>query len=625
GGRSNTQSGETPGAPSAKKTFPIGLKLLHEPSEPALVDVIFIHGLTGDRERTWTAKGQIEPWPKTLLPTVLPKARVLAFGYDAYVTGLLDLVSKNRIGNHAKDLLGKLAIYRGRDDTENRPIFFVCHSLGGLVCIDALAMSNASPQPHLKNIVDCTRGVMFLGTPHSGSAMATWAERLATAINLVHETNPKILEVLKQDSEVLERIQGSFYDMIGTREALQLPKISIICFFEQLPLRFVGESQVVSKYSAILPQYESIGIHANHMDMTKFSDEHDDGFVNISGKLLLWAKALATIPKPGPQPSPARPRPILKHEREEMSPKEASARHYAAEVLLEGDDEANLTVSLPTRLLEDDSEHRVRFITPSQLAVLRSSWSRLLTYYQPFPASMESIADPRRQRYSLSFAPWLNGVFLARVPCTDVWRILSGSVSERQHSSDAVLVNRFMFSISPTRYEGSTVLIASYRPNDGHCNLSTVLPSKELAEAIVGSGGLPPTDTLGPNFVCSEGGYEKVQMPYALFLTVLPLNKCVLFKCQMDLALSLLDIMLPMLDCAWDHDDAYECGPDDVPIKIRVEALQVIPERLASMRHFTSGDPPNRTAFDLRTMILQKECKKYFEEHRDPVEIEDIL
>lgn len=71
--------------------------------------------------------------------------------------------------------------------------------------------------------------------------MATWAERLATAINLVHETNPKILEVLKQDSEVLERIQGSFYDMIGTREALQLPKISIICFFEQLPLRFVGE------------------------------------------------------------------------------------------------------------------------------------------------------------------------------------------------------------------------------------------------------------------------------------------------------------------------------------------------------------------------------------------------
>jgi hypothetical protein len=82
---------------------------------------------------------------------------------------------------------------------------------------------------------------MFLGTPHSGSAMAKWAERLATAIGLLHEANPKILEVLKEDSEVLERIQGSFHDMLGTREDQQLPKISIICFYEQLPLRLVGE------------------------------------------------------------------------------------------------------------------------------------------------------------------------------------------------------------------------------------------------------------------------------------------------------------------------------------------------------------------------------------------------
>jgi hypothetical protein len=82
---------------------------------------------------------------------------------------------------------------------------------------------------------------MFLGTPHSGSAMAKWAERLAKFIGLVHEVNPKILEVLKEDSEVLERIQGSFYDMLGTREDMQLPKISIICFFEQLPLKIVGE------------------------------------------------------------------------------------------------------------------------------------------------------------------------------------------------------------------------------------------------------------------------------------------------------------------------------------------------------------------------------------------------
>jgi hypothetical protein len=90
-------------------------------------------------------------------------------------------------------------------------------------------------------------------------------------------------------------------------------------------------------------------------------------------------------------------------------------------------------------------------------------------------------------------------------------------------------------------------------------------------------------------------------------------------------AFSLLDLMLPIVDRAWDHDDAYECSPDDVPIKIRVDALHEVPEWLASIKHYTSGDPPDHTAFDLWTAILQQECKKYFEGHRDAVEIEDIL
>jgi hypothetical protein len=308
-----------------------------------------------------------------------------------------------------------------------------------------------------------------------------------------------------------------------------------------------------------------------------------------------------------------------------MTPKEASARHYATEVLFEEDDELDFTVSLPTKLLGVDSEHRVKFVHTDQPAIFRSSWSRLLSYYPSFPNWGENTADPRRQRYSLSFAPWLDGVFLACIPCTDVWRILSGTVSERQHSSDAVLVNRFNFSVSPKQYENSTVLLASYRSSDGHGGASTLLPSKDLAEVIAGSGRLSPTDNLGPNFVCTQEGYEKVQMPYALVLTVLPRNNCVLFDCQMRQALSLLDTMLSIMDRAWDHDDAYECSPDDVPVKIRVEALQDIPERLVSMRHSTSGDPPNRTAFDLWTAILQEECKKYFEGHEEAVEIEDIV
>lgn len=58
---------------------------------------------------------------------------------------------------------------------------------------------------------------MFLGTPHHGSGLARWAESLAKAIGLLKQTNPNILTVLRSESEVLERLQGSFHTMIRSR------------------------------------------------------------------------------------------------------------------------------------------------------------------------------------------------------------------------------------------------------------------------------------------------------------------------------------------------------------------------------------------------------------------------
>ena len=76
-----------------------------------------MHGLTGDREKTWKTKNAITSWPQTLLPSKVPDARILTFGYDAYVTDWRGMVSKNRIGNHAMNLLAAVATYREDDDT----------------------------------------------------------------------------------------------------------------------------------------------------------------------------------------------------------------------------------------------------------------------------------------------------------------------------------------------------------------------------------------------------------------------------------------------------------------------------------------------------------------------------
>ena len=89
-------------------------------------------------------------------------------------------------------------------------------------------------------MLHCTRGIVFLGTPHYGSGLAQWAERLAKAIGLLKQTNPQILAVLESDSEVLARIQDSFHVMVRSRAQDGLPPIEITCFFEELPLPVVG-------------------------------------------------------------------------------------------------------------------------------------------------------------------------------------------------------------------------------------------------------------------------------------------------------------------------------------------------------------------------------------------------
>lgn len=272
---------ETSSQTPAARPFPGGVEVLYD-CRDAIADICFVHGLTGDREGTWTASGQTAPWPKTLLPPRLSKTRILTYGYDAYI--VRPVASTNRLIDHATNLLNDLTTDRACSHAASRPLIFVVHSLGGLVCKEAILLSRNNPEPHLRGIFDCTKGIVFMGTPHRGSWMADWAKIPVSAFRFA-KSNKSLLDILETGNPLLEDIQVKFWQMV--REQRECGRrLEITCFFEELPLPAVGT--VVSKTSATLEGYSSFSIHANHSNMVRFASAEDSGFKKLLGELVRW-------------------------------------------------------------------------------------------------------------------------------------------------------------------------------------------------------------------------------------------------------------------------------------------------------------------------------------------------
>ncbi|EFW99917.1 ankyrin repeat-containing protein [Grosmannia clavigera kw1407] len=264
--------------------FPDGIKVLHDCSD-ARVDVCFIHGLSGDREKTWTAAGESQPWSQTLLPSRLPGARILTYGYDAYVVRVTS-AANNSLTNHATNLLKDLTDDRAASRASSRPIIFVAHSLGGIVCKKALLLSRNNRDAHLQSIFKWTKGVAFMGTPHRGSEVADWAMLPASALGFMKTVNKTLLEVLRTDDVMLKDTREQFVAMIQDL-VLNGRIVEIACFCEELPMSNLKKF-IVTQDSATLEGYNAFTIHADHRGMVRFRSEDDNGFKRLLGDLVRW-------------------------------------------------------------------------------------------------------------------------------------------------------------------------------------------------------------------------------------------------------------------------------------------------------------------------------------------------
>ncbi|WP_054969877.1 hypothetical protein [Alicyclobacillus ferrooxydans] len=143
--------------------------------------MIFVHGLGGDPFATWRQGNNSESfWPKWL-GDEFSDVGVWSLGYAASATKwgrvLGMFCTKQRDSGYSMSLPDRarqvLDLFV-QNDIGNRPIMFVCHSLGGLLVKQVLRISYDSFETNAeRSVFENTRAVLFLATPHNGAELAT--------------------------------------------------------------------------------------------------------------------------------------------------------------------------------------------------------------------------------------------------------------------------------------------------------------------------------------------------------------------------------------------------------------------------------------------------------------------
>ena len=149
--------------------------MLAHVSVPAerICDVVFVHGLDGDAETSWTMSAEDHgTWP-TLFARDLPDYGVYSLGYPASPSHWLG--HSMPLEDRGRGILQELVL----EGLGVHPIVFVCHSLGGLVVKQVLRTAASIPNHEWNSIASSTRGIAFLATPHTGARLADYVKHLS--------------------------------------------------------------------------------------------------------------------------------------------------------------------------------------------------------------------------------------------------------------------------------------------------------------------------------------------------------------------------------------------------------------------------------------------------------------
>ncbi|KAL2059814.1 hypothetical protein VTL71DRAFT_10198 [Oculimacula yallundae] len=268
---------------------------------PGKIDIVAIHGLQGDFEKTWEEDGQI--WLRDFLGDLIPNVQVLSFGYNSRICSP---GWTNQLEDFARQLLQAVKNHRNDSDrvktrsTNRIPgaqprrlnnqegtkpyVRTVYHH--ELTFEKALIMAHAKSNS-FSNILEHTKGLIFMGTPHHGADPAKWASMLQSILGPIRAgPSTELYSDLRKNSRTLMQINDEFPERANGLE-------QILSFYEMLVQPGLG-TVVVEKSSALmgLENETPIALNANHRSICRFAGADDPGFEAVGKPIQNMIKTI---------------------------------------------------------------------------------------------------------------------------------------------------------------------------------------------------------------------------------------------------------------------------------------------------------------------------------------------
>lgn len=197
--------------------------------------IIFVHGIFGDPESTFTSSGN-PSWPKLMADdqaslsdgVSLSKFDTAMYGYDTPRTGRL---SPEQI---ADQLLSDLKDHLRSLGSPYNDIFFIAHSMGGLITKRLLVRMWVNNDPLLKKI----KGVILIATPSKGSPVANSAHAYLSLVI----TSRSIIDLKTiEGNTYLQSLANDWHDTFD-KNPNAMPRV--YCMYET---QSIGPVEVVSQ------------------------------------------------------------------------------------------------------------------------------------------------------------------------------------------------------------------------------------------------------------------------------------------------------------------------------------------------------------------------------------------